>query len=675
VDDPNDGAAAAAAAPDASARLGSNSTRWSALLDLPYFDSVRCVPIDVMHNLLLGLCKHFMAILTGHRDKTSSAAVAVPPPDPAAAAAAAAVPASPSRKRGHTEQQDGRPSKKPRAHAALAAAASALPSPSTAKTGSEEGILTKADLKALQDSVGACTPPRDIGRMSSRLDSLDNVKAIEWLNLFAIFLVPLLRSRLTLSPQLRVQHVLMVQRVASIVKLATSYYTTRAMIAELHAELVQIMLDVEQLGPAKAAYISPNMHLSLHLAAQLRDHGPASSWWSMPYERLMGMTANIPFRPGNSSVDTAQRALALLEVTAKATPQLLEQQSVFGRFGIRLRGAPGFEHGVRRTDNGGHYHWFRFVGAEGERAKRLLHLRRLVVSDYDVRGCEPYPGCLFNSGQLFRAGSTRTIALSAPSLAAVVKTPPHVCKKLAFVRRCLLAHHLTTRLHEVRAAYDAAIRAAADPETTLQLQAERGYFLQASALRTDVFECLLDPRSGAWRTPPAGAAPAPYHTVLTWYQQQCGASWDRVDVYDKLFYAGEEFGSDIVRGGQNAWSSASFAAQGNETMLWYGRVSYYVRHTFAGRAHDFAAFFWYDRAESSFSSPLHGRLSRAERASLEKQVQPTLLDYPIVTAQVLADDIRDLVPVHRLTGRWIPMKAADDDACFMVCPIRSRVHG
>jgi hypothetical protein len=40
--------------------------------------------------------------------------------------------------------------------------------------------------------------------------------------------------------------------------------------------------------------------------------------------------------------------------------------------------------------------------------------------------------------------------------------------------------------------------------------------------------------------------------VRQWYQQQCGASWDRVDVYDKLFYAGEEFGSAIVSGGQNA---------------------------------------------------------------------------------------------------------------------------
>lgn len=31
------------------------ATRWSELARLPYFDMVRCIVIDPMHNLLLGL--------------------------------------------------------------------------------------------------------------------------------------------------------------------------------------------------------------------------------------------------------------------------------------------------------------------------------------------------------------------------------------------------------------------------------------------------------------------------------------------------------------------------------------------------------------------------------------------------------------------------------------------
>jgi hypothetical protein len=641
--------AAAAAASSAPSHIDSHSTRWSALLDLPYFDSVRCVPIDVMHNLLLGLCKHLMAILTGHRDKPSDAAVPV-------GAAALAAPAN----------------------------ADSLPHAYAAKgTKQTPSIVTKADLTALQTSVASCTPPRDIGRMSSRLESLDGIKAIEWLNLFSIFLVPLLRSRLgkqddkLVSPSLQALHVRMVHRVASIVKLATQYFVTSNMIDELHDELVRIILEVQALQPANPSYIPPNMHLSLHLAEQLRDHGPASSWWSMPYERLMGMTSNIPFRPGSSSVDTAKRALALLEVTAKATPQL-EEQSVFGRFGVRLPAGPGFEHGVRRTDDGGHYHWYRFVGVQGKQAARLLHLYRLTQSDYVVRGCEPYPGnrCLFNSGQLFRAGRVRTVALSG-SLAALVQTPPAAAlKTLQTVRRCLLAHHLTTRAHEVKALYDVAIRAAADRESRDKLVEERSYFLEAPTERTNVFKALLDERSSEWILPAAaGVRAAPYQTVLTWYQQQCGAAWDRVDVFDKLFYAGEEFGSDIVSGGRNAWCSANFARGDTDTQLYYGRVSYYVRHTFAGRAHDFAAMFWYDRAENKFFKKIK-HLSSEQRTL----VQHTLHDYPIVDPEhdVLKFDIRDLVPVHRITGRWIPMKApmgAVDDEFVLVCPVRSRLHG
>ena len=34
------------------------------------------------------------------------------------------------------------------------------------------------------------------------------------------------------------------------------------------------------------------------MKTQLRAHGPATSWWTFPYKRLMGVTANIPFRTG-----------------------------------------------------------------------------------------------------------------------------------------------------------------------------------------------------------------------------------------------------------------------------------------------------------------------------------------------------------------------------------------
>jgi len=433
------------------------------------------------------------------------------------------------------------------------------------------------------------------------------------------------------------------------------------------------------------------MHLSLHLAVQLRDHGPATSWWSMPYERMMGVMANIPFRPGRSSVDTAKRALALLEVTAKATP--LEGQSQFGRFGSQLPAGPGFEHGVRRTDNGGRYHWYRFVGKEGNHAARLLHLRRLMRSEYLVRGCEPYPGLLFNCGQLFRPRmcpprSMRFSAQVAGNLADVQMRHVH---SLSHVRRCLLAHHLTTRAREVHAAYDARIAAAgAGSGQQQKLRSEQAFFIDPAERRTEVFAALLSAAVDAsWLM-----APVAFETVLTWYQQCGGAAWDRVDVYNKLFFAGEEFGSDIVSRGQNALISASFAGPGDESKIWYGRVCYYVRHTFAGKPHDYAVVRWYDFAEDRYTkklklppppppAPRRSRIKApAPRPALRplvtaqqvEQVEETFQQYPIVSLDLCDADIRDVIPVHRVTGRWIAMQSSIPK-CQLVCPIRTRVHG
>jgi hypothetical protein len=220
----------------------------------------------------------------------------------------------------------------------------------------------------------------------------------------------------------------------------------------------------------------------------------------------------------------------------------------------------------------------------------------------------------------------------------------------------------------VRAAYDAAIAAAPTRQQQGVLRDEQSSFATAATDCTHVFAALLaESADASWRV-----APVAYQCVLRWYQQQCGGAdaWDRVDVYDKLFYAGEEFGSSIVSDGQNALISANFIT-GDTPSRWYGRVSYYVRHTFAGKAHDFAVAQWFDFAD-------HRRLGMsAEQLRRGGPVQQSLHDYPIVQAKELAKDIRDMVPVHRITGRWISMRpeSAAEAHYQMVCPIRSRLHG
>jgi hypothetical protein len=38
----------------------------------------------------------------------------------------------------------------------------------------------------------------------------------------------------------------------------------------------------------------PNQHMALHLAEYLQLYGPVHSWWTFPFERLIGMLQHIP---------------------------------------------------------------------------------------------------------------------------------------------------------------------------------------------------------------------------------------------------------------------------------------------------------------------------------------------------------------------------------------------
>jgi hypothetical protein len=676
---------------------GSGSSRWSALLDLPYFDSMRCVPIDVMHNVLLGLCKHLLAIFTGHHDKSRPAkrkATAAPHAPAATSAAAAAAPHENSAQDGSSRKRQ-RVAAPPAANAASDASATARGSPSIADPLAElladadidiefirRAIMNKADREHLQTCMNSCPSlPRDIGRIAQRLVSLDSIKAAEWLNWFASFAVPSVRSLLRDHTRLTTAHLHIFERAARIVQLSTGYSTTPQIIDELHNDLVQIMLDVQQLAPDLAQYITPNMHLSLHLAEQLRDHGPASSWWSFPYERLVGHTANIPFRPGRSSVDTAKRLLALLQISAQEADSP-DEKSVFGRTGWALPAGTGFEHGISRTSGGSRLHWYRFVGPQGANVARRLTMFRYTRDCEAVTGAERYPGLLFNSGRLYspsKVAYTRSVPLSLvhPRVFPWISSQQEhtsaqrrhwshqAITALAFVRQCLLAHHMTHHHRAIWRAYEMQILSCADGGRRDVLKDEQRMFETSTTDRSRVIASVLQSITAiaSGNALAAAAGEDAFQLLFAWYQEQGGAQWDSIDVFDKLFYAGEEFGSAIVSGGQNAWITANYPNDEvpERVSLWYGRVCYYVRHLFAGRPHDFAMVRWFTPA----SLPAYAAAA----------IRSSLIDYPVVTRAFHSTDVRDLVPVQCLVGRWVPMLPVQHPAHQFVCPIRSRTHG
>ena len=77
--------------------------------------------------------------------------------------------------------------------------------------------------------------------------------------------------------------------------------------------------------------------------------------------------------------------------------------------------------------------------------------------------------------------------------------------------------------------------------------------------------------------------------------------------------------------------------------------------------------------EAAASSAACHRARQQQMEALLAPVRATFAEFPIVTLQPRQPDIRDVIPVHRITGRWIAM--ATEGRYQLVCSIRSRLHG
>ena len=78
----------------------------------------------------------------------------------------------------------------------------------------------------------------------------------------------------------------------SAVILASSRTTSQEN-ADLYLRHIQMYLNgLRELFPRYK--FLPNQHMALHLAEYLQLYGPVHSWWTFPFERLIGMLQHIP---------------------------------------------------------------------------------------------------------------------------------------------------------------------------------------------------------------------------------------------------------------------------------------------------------------------------------------------------------------------------------------------
>jgi hypothetical protein len=570
-------------------------------------------------------------------------------------------------------------------------------------------------------------------------------------------------------PVLDHRHLEVFVLVHQIVSVGTGYVCDMSAVDRLatsvHA-LLRLLAELFPPGQPVNAF-TPNLHLMQHLPEQIRNLGPLTASWCMPYERMMGLFTRMPYKTGSVTLSKAMRAATMLQdaVTAQAQPHAQSSENaavaapsaalaVFGPGGIPLPAGPGFSHGIRCVNNHAYTHVYAFThDADGVAAAALLHQWRNDAWSPDaVRGCEPFPGALFTGGQPNSVTAQRkkyhatvpaallgTGALK-PKVGAIKQWLDVELNDLSQVAECLHVHY--TSVHawqgELRSFVDARLellrqkaveasdnswraaladlqaRIAPNPTSgqrgaqTRRINADKAEHQQKLALALEGLKlkeedlAVGSPHTRAWYRLHCGAgrlhAPAPLDPA----QPQVDEYEDKIELFNKLYLAGEEYGS-LAWARNNSYIAADYWAKEEQPrsrctsrsghaaaaaalqlpVTWYGQVSFYFKHTFKGHEHSFAMARWYNWVGEGHTAQGDARDCEEAMAhyhqpafgaqALPASVTNTFRSFPIVSQTFHPMHALDMIPVHRIKCRWVPVQHHDKQNQF-VCPITTKVH-
>lgn len=186
-----------------------HGVRYSVLLELPYFDPIECIAIDIMHNLFLETGKHVFSVWI------------------------------------------------------------------------ETGILTKANLKNIEQKLKLFNVPNDVGRLPSQISSsYGSFTAIQWKHWICVYSCVILKD--ILPPE----HFRCWQLFVRSCVILCSYSINENDISSADLFLKQFCCMFMRIyGADKCSF---NMHLHLHLKQTLLDFGPTHTTWCYAYERFNG---------------------------------------------------------------------------------------------------------------------------------------------------------------------------------------------------------------------------------------------------------------------------------------------------------------------------------------------------------------------------------------------------
>jgi hypothetical protein len=148
----------------------------------------------------------------------------------------------------------------------------------------ENGKLTKSDLELIEKRAKKIKIPTDLGRVPDNIatgEGFSQFTADQWRSFMMIYATPILWDLLDESDR---------KILANFVRacfLLVSRIIDKKILNEAHNRLLSVAKLIEEhYGPE---FITPNIHLSLHLTECCQDYGPLYSFWCFSFERMNGI--------------------------------------------------------------------------------------------------------------------------------------------------------------------------------------------------------------------------------------------------------------------------------------------------------------------------------------------------------------------------------------------------
>jgi tnp2 family transposase/uncharacterized protein DUF4218 len=157
----------------------------------------------------------------------------------------------------------------------------------------EEMVKLRSDIEHMYTPSWLTSVPINLGEPSHGKLKADQWRALgtTYLPVSLIHLWDMLEDDNQRSRQCKKLLTVTLSLISAVI--VASSRTTSHENADLYLHHMQIYLNgLRELFPRYR--FLPNQHMALHLAEYLRLYGPVHSWWTFPFERLIGMLQHIP---------------------------------------------------------------------------------------------------------------------------------------------------------------------------------------------------------------------------------------------------------------------------------------------------------------------------------------------------------------------------------------------